>query len=62
MEQIGNHPRKIIVKEVVQVTHIVLVCEEGADEETDDLIEPVCKEYIVASNRRPIPIPYTEEP
>jgi hypothetical protein len=59
MEAIGNDARFLRVKEVVQVTHIVLVIEEGYPDGGETLRE---NELIIASNRRPIPVPYSEEP
>jgi hypothetical protein len=62
-ERPGETPRNLIIKEVVQVTHIVAVCEEHSDDPESQLppqVEEV--ELILASNRRPVPVPYTEEP
>lgn len=41
------------IKAVYQVVHIVLEVEDENGEE---------QQIIVASNRRPVPVPYTEEP
>lgn len=56
MERFGDSTRPIRVKELVQVTHIVAIVDE---ENEDGVVE---KELILSSNRRPIPIPYSEEP
>lgn len=58
MERSGEIPRNLVIKEVVQVTHIVAVCEEH--DKSDN--SPYSVELILASNRRPLPVPYTEEP
>lgn len=58
MEQHGSKHRNIKIKELVQVTLIVAVVDEFED--GDD--ESVEKELILTSNRRPLPVPYTEEP
>lgn len=63
MERIGTDHRKIKFKEVVQVTHIVVVVDEFIEGDTETpegtWIE---NELILSSNRRPLPIPYSEEP
>ena len=53
MEQAGTSLHTIRVLEMVEVTHIVLVGEDKKGKEV---------ELIVASNRRTLPVPYTEEP
>lgn len=57
MERPGEQPRTVVIKETVQVTHIVVLVEEydGENQMTE-------KELILSSNRRPIPVPYSEEP
>lgn len=57
MEQFGDGHRVVKIKEIVQVVNIVAVVEELEDGD-----EPIERELIVSSNRRPIPVPYTEEP
>lgn len=57
MERPSDGPRTIVIKDVVQVTHIVAVVEEYDEE--NQITE---NELILSSNRRPIPVPYSEEP
>lgn len=58
MERPGETPRNLVIKETVQITHIVAVCEEHSE----DGEAPQEVELILSSNRRPIPVPYSEEP
>lgn len=62
MERPGETPRRLIIKETVQVTHIVAVCEEHNSDDANEKTPPREVELILSSNRRPIPVPYTEEP
>lgn len=54
MDRIDPGDYNIQVKEVIQVTQIIVV-----GHTTNDGKE---FEMVVASNRRPLPVPYSEEP
>lgn len=61
MEKPGDRPRNVVFKELVQVTSIVGVfIEHGPEARAGD--EGTEVELILGSNRRPLPIPYSEEP
>lgn len=61
MEKPGDQPRNVVFKEVVQVTYLVgIFVEHDLNAETGDEGKEV--ELILGSNRRPLPIPYSEEP
>lgn len=60
--------RNIRILSMVQETRLVLICEEqyieDAPEEGPDTMKEGTREIeiIVDSNRRPVPVPYSEEP
>lgn len=63
MEQIGTDQRTVRYKQVVQVTQIIMVVEEEIeDPENDDGMIWVQQELVLTSNRRPLPVPYSEAP
>lgn len=56
MEQIGNKERTVRFIQCLQETNIIIKVEEFENDEWKE------KELVLDSNRRPIPVPYTEEP
>ena len=53
MDPIGDISKVDQVIEVVQITRVVAVCRDKKGKE---------HEIVIASNRRPLPVPYSEEP